>query len=90
MMHLKQNYEITQAPVNIDQLMSEIQSDSKIVVEANETGKTLPELTAATEEPPEEKGFFKRIINKIRPPRVTPMEQFHVSLRRLVVHRMIC
>ena len=51
------------------------QSDSKIVVEANETGKTLPELTAATEEPPEEKGFFKRIFNKIRPPRVIPMEQ---------------
>ncbi|MGR6958132.1 hypothetical protein ACU63S_26280, partial [Klebsiella aerogenes] len=40
-------HEINQAPVNIDQLMHEIQSDSKIVVEANETGKTLPELTAA-------------------------------------------
>ncbi|WP_407475593.1 autotransporter assembly complex protein TamA [Acinetobacter baumannii] len=68
-------HEINQAPVNIDQLMHEIQSDSKIVVEANETGKTLPELTAAVEEPPEEKGFFRRIFNKIRPPRVIPMEQ---------------
>ncbi|MBS5992251.1 MAG: outer membrane protein assembly factor, partial [Acinetobacter baumannii] len=68
-------HEINQAPVNIDQLMHEIQSDSKIVLEANETGKTLPELTAAVEEPPEEKGFFRRIFNKIRPPRVIPMEQ---------------
>ncbi|MEX3012280.1 hypothetical protein AB3538_02800 [Acinetobacter baumannii] len=35
--------------------MHEIQSDSKIVLEANETGKTLPELTAAVEEPPKKK-----------------------------------
>jgi translocation and assembly module TamA len=39
--------------------MQEIQSDSKIVVEANETGKTLPELTPEAEEPPEQVGFFK-------------------------------
>ncbi|WP_213062302.1 autotransporter assembly complex protein TamA [Acinetobacter pittii] len=67
--------QINQAPVNIDQLMQEIKSDSKIVVEANETGKTLPELTSEVEEPPEQAGFFKRILNKVRPPRAIPMEQ---------------
>lgn len=67
--------QINQAPVNIDQLMQEIKSDSKIVVEANETGKTLPELTPEAEEPPEQVGFFKRILNKVRPPRAIPMEQ---------------
>ena len=66
---------INQAPVNIDQLMQEIHTDSQIVVEANETGKTLPELTAQTEEPKEEQGFFKRTLNKIRPPRPVPMEK---------------
>ncbi len=67
--------QINQAPVNIDQLMQEIKSDSKIVVEANETGKTLPELTSEVEEPPEQASFFKRILNKVRPPRAIPMEQ---------------
>ncbi|MBJ9720435.1 outer membrane protein assembly factor [Acinetobacter calcoaceticus] len=67
--------QINQAPVNIDQLMQEIKSDSQIVVEANETGKTLPELTPEAEVPPEQAGFFKRILNKVRPPRVIPMEQ---------------
>ncbi len=67
--------QINQAPVNIDQLMQEIKSDSQIVVEANQTGKTLPELTPEAEKPPEQAGFFKRILNKVRPPRVIPMEQ---------------
>ncbi|WP_425919040.1 autotransporter assembly complex protein TamA [Acinetobacter sp. TSRC1-2] len=57
--------EINQAPVNVDQLMSSIQDDSKIVVEANEAGKTLPELAAADEV--EEPNFFKRWLYKIRP-----------------------
>lgn len=59
--------EINQAPVNIDQLMSTIQADSQIVVEANEAGKTLPELAPADEV--EEPNFFKRWFYKIRPPR---------------------
>ncbi|NNH78623.1 BamA/TamA family outer membrane protein [Acinetobacter sp. ANC 5380] len=59
--------EINQAPVNVDQLMSSIQDDSKIVVEANEAGKTLPELAVADEV--EEPNFFKRWLYKIRPPR---------------------
>ncbi|MGE8561363.1 MAG: autotransporter assembly complex protein TamA [Acinetobacter sp.] len=59
--------EINQAPVNVDQLMSSIQEDSKIVVEANESGKTLPELSVADEV--EEPNFFKRWFYKIRPSR---------------------
>ena len=59
--------EINHAPVNVDQLMSSIQDDSKIVVEANESGKTLPELSVADEI--EEPNFLKRWLYKIRPPR---------------------
>jgi translocation and assembly module TamA len=59
--------EINQAPVNVDQLMSSIQDDSKIVVEANEAGRTLPEIKPADEV--EEPNFFKRWLYKIRPPR---------------------
>lgn len=57
--------EINHAPVNVDQLMSSIQDDSKIVVEANEAGRTLPELAVADEV--EEPNFFKRWLYKIRP-----------------------
>jgi len=57
--------EINHAPVNVDQLMSSIQDDSKIVVEANEAGRTLPELEVADEV--EEPNFFKRWLYKIRP-----------------------
>lgn len=54
--------------------MHEIQSDSKIVVEANETGKLYLSLLLPLKSHPR-KGFFRRIFNKIRPPRVIPMEQ---------------
>ena len=59
--------EITKAPVNIDQLMQEIQTDSKIVVEANETGRTLPELQVNDDKKDEKVGFFKRIWNRLHP-----------------------
>ncbi|MHA3981873.1 autotransporter assembly complex protein TamA [Acinetobacter venetianus] len=57
--------EITKAPVNIDQLMQEIQTDSKIVVEANESGRTLPELQVDDDKKDEKVGFFKRIWNRL-------------------------
>ncbi|CAB1221320.1 autotransporter assembly complex protein TamA [Acinetobacter bouvetii] len=59
--------EINHAPVNVDQLMSSIQADSQIVVEANESGKTLTEVAPSDEI--EEPNFFKRWLYKIRPPR---------------------
>ena len=61
--------EINQAPVNVDQLMNSIQADSKIVVEANESGKTLAEQSLEAQPEVEEKGFFKRWYHKIRPPK---------------------
>ena len=57
--------EINHPPVNVDQLMSSIQDDSKIVVEANEAGRTLPELAVADEV--KEPNLFKRWLYKIRP-----------------------
>lgn len=48
-------HEINQAPVNIDQLMHEIQSDSKIVVEANETGKLYLSLLLPLKSHPKKK-----------------------------------
>jgi translocation and assembly module TamA len=59
--------EINHAPVNVDQLMRSIEADSTIVVEADELGRTLPELTVADEL--EEPGLFRRWLNKIRPSR---------------------
>ena len=50
--------EINQAPVNVDQLISSIQADSQIVVEANESGKTLAEVDVIDEL--QEPSFFKR------------------------------
>ena len=59
--------EINQAPVNVDQLISSIQADSQIVVEANESGKTLAEVDVIDEL--QEPSFFKRWLYKIRPSR---------------------
>ncbi len=61
--------EINQAPVNVDQLITSIQADSQIVVEANESGITLPELGATDGDEIEEPNFFKRWFYRIRPSR---------------------
>ncbi|OTG99326.1 autotransporter assembly complex protein TamA [Acinetobacter sp. ANC 4973] len=59
--------EINHAPVNVDQLITSIQADSQIVVEANESGTTLPELGPTDGDETEESNFFKRWFYKIRP-----------------------
>ncbi|MCH7336766.1 BamA/TamA family outer membrane protein [Acinetobacter sp. NIPH 2699] len=59
--------EISQAPININQLMQDIQTDSQIIVEANESGKTLSEFQVPTDQAQEKVGFFKRIWNRLRP-----------------------
>ncbi|QHI13627.1 autotransporter assembly complex protein TamA [Acinetobacter haemolyticus] len=59
--------EISNPPVNIDRLMQEIQADSQIIVEANESGRTLADLQSKTEQVEEKAGFFKRIVNRFRP-----------------------
>lgn len=61
--------EINHAPVNVDQLITSIQADSQIVVEANESGITLPELGPTDGDEIEEPNFFKRWFYKIRPSR---------------------
>ncbi|WP_151980709.1 autotransporter assembly complex protein TamA [Acinetobacter guerrae] len=60
--------QINQAPVNIDNLMQQIESDKQIVVDANTSGKTLDEVSTAEREQDDAKvGFFRRILYKIRP-----------------------
>ncbi|RSB58032.1 outer membrane protein assembly factor [Acinetobacter soli] len=62
--------QINQAPVNVDNLMQQIRSDSQINVQANTTGQTLERTSLQQASQPEEKkGFFKRIIDKIKPKR---------------------
>jgi translocation and assembly module TamA len=63
--------EINVAPVNIDHLMSTIQSESKIIVDANETGATLGDLSLDPDliDEPKKLNVFKRILYSIRPPK---------------------
>ncbi|KGT48114.1 hypothetical protein GW12_08660 [Acinetobacter sp. HR7] len=63
--------EINQAPVNVDQLMQNIESDSQILVQANESGATLPELSPQQLRPENatQPNIFKRLFYKVRPPR---------------------
>ncbi len=61
--------EINQAPVNVEQLMSEIRSDREIIAARNEDANTLNELSLNGVEDDEAPGFFKRILYKVRPPR---------------------
>jgi translocation and assembly module TamA len=55
--------EITKAPVDINQLMQEIQTDSKIVVEANETGEHYLSFKHKVNQT-EKVGFFRKIWNR--------------------------
>ena len=57
--------QINQAPINIDNLMQQIQSESQINVQANTAGQTLD--LQQQHEPEKKKGFFQRILQKIRP-----------------------
>ena len=66
---------ITQAPVNIDQLMQDIHTDSKIVVEANESGKTLADFGVKTEQTARKAGFFRRIWNRFHPDTLSGVEK---------------
>lgn len=61
--------EITQAPVDINQLMQSIEADNKIVVQENEFGKTLAELPTEQPAPEKKANIFKRVLYRIRPPK---------------------
>ncbi|MEG0481481.1 MAG: autotransporter assembly complex family protein [Acinetobacter sp.] len=61
--------EITQAPVNVDQLIQTIRSDQDIAVERNDAATTLTDPTLNEEKAEEVKvGFFKGLINKVIKP----------------------
>lgn len=57
--------QINQAPVNIDNLMQQIRSESQINVQANTSGQTLD--VQQQPEPEKKKGFFQRILQRIKP-----------------------
>ncbi|MEG1696947.1 MAG: BamA/TamA family outer membrane protein [Acinetobacter sp.] len=67
--------EITKAPVDINQLIQEIQTDSKIVVEANAAGRTLPEFQNQNEQQTEKVGFFRKIWNRFHPENLLSAEK---------------
>ena len=62
--------QIDQAPVNVDQLITNIQADSNFVVEANPNDTLMTELGWMTQvENADKPGFFRRLLYKVRPPR---------------------
>lgn len=62
--------QIDQAPVNVDQLITNIQADSNFVVEANPNDTLMAELGWMTQvENADKPGFFRRLLYKVRPPR---------------------
>ncbi|PCN61796.1 autotransporter assembly complex family protein [Acinetobacter sp. YT-02] len=62
--------QIDQAPVNVDQLITNIQADSNFVVEANPNDTLMTELGWMTQvENVDKLGFFRRLLYKVRPPR---------------------
>ncbi|ESK55216.1 autotransporter assembly complex protein TamA [Acinetobacter tjernbergiae] len=67
--------ELGKAPINIDQLMQDIQTDSKIVVEANETGRTLAAFQTQSESQAEKVGFFRKIWNRFHPENLLNVEK---------------
>ncbi|OTG88308.1 hypothetical protein B9T31_01975 [Acinetobacter sp. ANC 4558] len=76
--------EINFAPVNVDQLMTTIQAESKIVVDANEKGATLRDLGLASDqiEEPKKLNVFKRILYSIRPPK----DEENAPAERITAH----
>ena len=80
--------EINVAPINVDHLMSSIQSESKIIVEANESGATLRDLGLESDEvdPPKKLNAFKRILYSVRPPK----NEENAAVERITAHvRMV-
>ncbi len=74
--------EISQAPVNVDTLMHDIQADSHIRVSENELGKTLagnsPEFDQIE---PEKVGLFGRLFHKAKPVDTAANEKITVEVK---------
>lgn len=71
--------EITQAPIDVNQLMKSIEADSQIVVDANKAGHSLVEAELSEPEIDEDPGFFKRIFYKVRPKKATQVNISRIS-----------
>lgn len=67
----KTNAELTQAPLDVDQLIKNIESDQQISVSENADGRSLVEQSVDSENKtePEKQNVFKRLFYKIRPQR---------------------
>lgn len=71
--------EITQAPVNVEQLMQTIESDNKIIVQENESGKTLTDHSNEQKTEQKEANIFKRALYRIRPPKFDTAKVSRIS-----------
>lgn len=70
--------EIKRAPVDIDQLMRNIDADKDIVVQARDSGQSYQDLVKQDEKAQEKPGFIQRLVHRIRPPKediVQPVEK---------------
>jgi len=74
--------EITQAPVNVDQLMQTIQSDNQINVQENDHAFSVNNLDNPENQNDEKKkqGFFQRLISKVRKPQDNGVEIPKISV----------
>ena len=73
--------EITQAPVNVDQLIQSIRADSQISVSENDSGKTLADHNLGlAQENVQKPSFFQKMINKVRSPRDNAVEIAKISV----------
>lgn len=61
--------EIKRAPVDIEQLMRNIDADKEIVVKARENGNLFLDTEKKEPEVQEKPGFIKRVVQRIRPPK---------------------
>ncbi|EPF73865.1 autotransporter assembly complex protein TamA [Acinetobacter rudis] len=66
--------EIKRAPVDIDQLMRNIEADKEIIVQSRENGNSFQDFTKKDETVQEKPGFIKRIVQRIRPPKEAGIE----------------
>lgn len=66
--------EISQAPVNVDDLMRSIEADRDIEITVNESNRALAESSVTPESELKKPNIFKRIFYRIRPPRFNQAE----------------
>ena len=71
--------QISQAPIDVNQLMHSIESDSQIVVAANASGQSLLEQPSTEPQLEDQPGFFKRVFYKVRPAKANQVNISKIS-----------